>query len=61
MLRWALIFFIVAIIAAAMGFGNLAGSLSDIARILFFVFLVLLLVSVVMHLAGGGRKGSLLP
>lgn len=59
MLRWAIIFFIVAIIAAILGFGNIAGAATDIAKILFFVFLVIFLVSVVLHLAGG--KGPKLP
>jgi uncharacterized membrane protein YtjA (UPF0391 family) len=59
MLRWALIFLIVAIVAAAMGFGGISGMSADIARILFFVFLVLLVVSVIMHLATG-KKGSIL-
>ena len=41
MLNWALTFFVVAIIAALLGFTNIAGSAIDIAKILFFVFLVL--------------------
>jgi uncharacterized membrane protein YtjA (UPF0391 family) len=53
MLRWALIFLVVALIAAALGFGGLAGTAVGIAKILFFVFLVLFLVSAVMHLLRG--------
>lgn len=53
MLRWALIFLVVALIAAAFGFGGLAGTAVGIAKILFFVFLVLFLVSAVMHLLRG--------
>jgi uncharacterized membrane protein YtjA (UPF0391 family) len=53
MLRWALIFLVVALIAAALGFGGLAGTAVGIAKILFFVFLVLFLVSAVMHLVRG--------
>lgn len=59
MLRWAVIFFIIAIIAAVFGFGNIAGAATDIAKILFFVFLVIFLISLVMHLMGG--KGPKLP
>ena len=44
MLRWALIFLVVALIAAFLGFGGLAGTAVGIAKILFFVFLVLFLV-----------------
>ena len=45
MLRWALIFLVIAIVAAALGFGGIAGTASEIARVLFFVFLVLFIVS----------------
>ena len=45
MLNWALTFFVVAIVAAVLGFTNIAGSAIDIAKILFFVFLVLAVVS----------------
>ena len=53
MLRWALIFLVVAILAGVFGFTDIAGAASSIAQILFFVFLVLLLISVVMHLLKG--------
>lgn len=53
MLRWALIFFIVAIIAAVFGFGGIAAGATDIARILFFIFLIVFLVSLIMGLARG--------
>ena len=49
MLRWAIIFFVVAVIAAVFGFGCIAAGAADIARILFFIFLVLFVVSAVMH------------
>jgi uncharacterized membrane protein YtjA (UPF0391 family) len=45
MLNWAVTFFIIAIIAAVLGFTTIAGSAIDIAKILFFVFLVLAVVS----------------
>jgi uncharacterized membrane protein YtjA (UPF0391 family) len=51
MLNWAVTFFIIAIIAAVLGFTSIAGSAIDIAKILFFVFLVLAVVSFVF-----GRK-----
>ncbi|MDB5295114.1 MAG: hypothetical protein JWO31_1097 [Phycisphaerales bacterium] len=53
MLRWALIFFVVAIIAAVFGFGGIAGGAMDIARILFFLFLVLFIVSLIIGLMKG--------
>ena len=45
MLRWALGFFIIAIIAAVFGFGGIAIAAAGIAKILFFIFLVLFLVA----------------
>ena len=51
MLNWAVTFFIIAIIAAVLGFTNIAGSAIDIAKILFFVFLLLAVVSFIF-----GRK-----
>ena len=47
--------------AAVLGFGVLAGAAAQIAQILFFVFLVLLLVSLVMRLGSGGRNTPLPP
>jgi uncharacterized membrane protein YtjA (UPF0391 family) len=47
MLRWTLIFLIVALLAGAFGFFQLEGTAMYIARILFFVFLVLLIISFV--------------
>ncbi|MCC7406493.1 MAG: DUF1328 domain-containing protein [Phycisphaeraceae bacterium] len=53
MLRWALTFLVVALIAAVLGFGALAGTAMDIARILFVVFIVLFLISLIAHLFTG--------
>src|SRR6185503_20246385 len=55
MLYWALVFLIVALVAAALGFGGIAGASAGIAKILFFVFLVLLLISLVTHFTRGPR------
>ncbi len=55
MLRWALLFFIIAIVAAVFGFGNIADTATGIGKILFFVFIVLFLVSL---LTGLFRKPS---
>lgn len=51
MLRWALIFLVVAIIAAVFGFGNISAGATQIAKILFFIFLILFLLSVIAQLA----------
>ena len=53
MLGWALTFLVVALIAAVLGFTSIAGAAMGVAKILFFVFLALFLVSAVMHLVRG--------
>ena len=53
MLSWALTFLVIALIAAALGFGGLAGAATGIAKILFFVFLIMFIVSLVF---GGIRR-----
>ena len=50
MLRWAIGFFIVALIAAFLGFGGIAFAAAGIAKILFYLFLVLFLITLVGHL-----------
>lgn len=47
MLYWAAVFFIVAIAAAVLGFGGIASTAAGIAKILFVIFLVLFIVSLV--------------
>jgi uncharacterized membrane protein YtjA (UPF0391 family) len=47
MLRWALAFAILALIAGVLGFGGLAGDFAFLAKILLFVFLVLFVVSLI--------------
>ena len=55
MLRWALIFLVVAIIAGIFGFAGVAATSAGIARILFYIFLIVFLVTLVMHLMSGRR------
>jgi uncharacterized membrane protein YtjA (UPF0391 family) len=38
MLKWALIFAVVALVAGALGFGGVAGAAAGVAKILFFLF-----------------------
>ncbi|MEZ6097755.1 MAG: DUF1328 domain-containing protein [Pirellulaceae bacterium] len=45
MLRLVILFFILAVVAAIFGFGGLAAAFTDIAKILFLVFLVLFIVA----------------
>jgi uncharacterized membrane protein YtjA (UPF0391 family) len=53
MLYYALVFFVIALLAAFLGFGGMAVAFAGIAKILFFLFVVLFLVSLIMHV---GRR-----
>ncbi len=50
MLSWAVVFLIIAVVAAFFGFGGIAGAATLVAKILFFIFVVLFLVSLVFGL-----------
>lgn len=50
MLRYAVIFFIIALIAALFGFGGIAAGATEIAKILFFVFIIIAVVTFVVNL-----------
>jgi uncharacterized membrane protein YtjA (UPF0391 family) len=54
MLHWALVFLVIALIAGLFGFTGIYVAAAGIAKILFFVFLLLLIVSL---LTGGLRRG----
>ena len=41
LLKWALIFFVISLIAALFGFGGIAEGAADISRVLFFIFLTI--------------------
>lgn len=53
MLRWVVTFLIIALIAAVFGFGGIVAGAIDIAKILFFIFLILFVLSLIF----GGIKG----
>jgi uncharacterized membrane protein YtjA (UPF0391 family) len=55
MLYWALGFFVVALLAGVLGFSGIASASAGIAQVLFFVFLVLLVTSLAVHVLGGRR------
>ena len=54
LLHWAIIFLVIALVAGLLGFGGLAGTAMDGARLLFWVAIVLLVVSL---LFGFMRRG----
>jgi uncharacterized membrane protein YtjA (UPF0391 family) len=50
MLGWALTFLVVALIAAVLGFGAIAGLSIEIAKIIFFVAIILFVISAIFGL-----------
>jgi uncharacterized membrane protein YtjA (UPF0391 family) len=50
MLRWAAIFFVLALIAAVFGFTGIASSAAGIAKILFIGFVIVAIISMVFGL-----------
>ncbi len=52
MLSWALTFLVIALIAGVLGFGVIAGTAATIAKICFFVFIILFVIGLIM-----GRRG----
>jgi|SRR5579863_10183428 len=53
MLYYAIVFLVIALVAALLGFGGVAIAFAGVAKILFVVFLIMFLVSLVMHV---GRR-----
>jgi uncharacterized membrane protein YtjA (UPF0391 family) len=51
MLYWALMFLLVALLAAVFGFTGISIMAAGVAKILFFIFVILFVVSMVAHLA----------
>jgi len=52
MLWWAAVFLVVAIVAGIFGFGIVAGTAAWIAKILFIVFIILLIASLFFNWRG---------
>jgi len=58
MLNWIITFFILAVLAAALGFGGLAGTFAGIAKFLALLFVLLFVIGLVFSLVSG-RKVNL--
>jgi len=54
MLQYAVVFFVIALIAAVFGFTGIAVGAAEIAKVLFFIFLVLFVISLVVGLVRRG-------
>jgi len=50
LLKWALLFFVISIIAGILGFTGISAASADVARILFYIFLVIFLVLLILGL-----------
>ncbi len=53
MISWAITFLVIALIAAVLGFGGVAGTAVGIAKIIFFVAIVLFLISAIFGVIRG--------
>jgi uncharacterized membrane protein YtjA (UPF0391 family) len=56
MLGWVVTFLIIALIAGILGFGGIAGASIEIAKVIFFIAVVLFLVSAIVGLARGRTR-----
>ena len=57
MLNWVVTFLIIALVAALLGFGGIAGAAVEIAKVIFFIAILLFLIAVIMGMIGrGGRR-----
>jgi uncharacterized membrane protein YtjA (UPF0391 family) len=55
MLGWVVTFLIIALVAGVLGFGGIAGASIEIAKIIFFIAVILFLVSAVVGVTRGRR------
>ena len=60
MIRWAIIFLVVGLVLALLGFGGIGGAFIGIAKLLFFIAIALFVILLVLGLmAGKGVKNAL--
>jgi uncharacterized membrane protein YtjA (UPF0391 family) len=60
MIRWAIIFLVIGVVLALLGFGGLGGTFIGIAKLLFFVAIAVFVVLLVLGLlAGKGVKNAI--
>lgn len=53
MLKWALIFFILSLVAAVFGFGGIAAGAAGIGKLLFFGFIIVAVISLISGMVSG--------
>ncbi|MGB3271420.1 MAG: DUF1328 domain-containing protein [Xanthobacteraceae bacterium] len=55
MLGWVVTFLIIALVAGLLGFGGIAGVSIEIAKVIFFIAIILFVISLVMGFLRGRR------
>jgi uncharacterized membrane protein YtjA (UPF0391 family) len=55
MLRWSMIFLVIAIIAAVFGFGGIAADAAEIAKVLFYIFIGVFVITLIAGVAAGNK------
>jgi uncharacterized membrane protein YtjA (UPF0391 family) len=55
LLKWALIFLLISIVAAVFGFTGISAASADIARVLFYIFVVIFVVLLILGLVVARR------
>jgi len=58
MLRWAATFFIIAIVSAFFGFGGIANAATNIAKVLFYIFIIGFVITLIAGVAVGSKLKS---
>lgn len=60
MIRWAVIFLVIGLVMAVLGFGGIGGAFVEIAKILFFIAVAIFVILLVLGLIAGNKvKNSL--
>jgi uncharacterized membrane protein YtjA (UPF0391 family) len=59
LLKWAAIFFIIAMVAAAFGFTGVAEGATEVAKVLFYIFLAMFVIVLAAGLIVAGKLKSL--
>ncbi|UUL82956.1 DUF1328 family protein [Sphingomonas qomolangmaensis] len=55
MIRWAVIFLVIGLVMAVLGFGGIGGTFIEIAKILFFIAVAIFVVLLVLGLVAGKK------
>ncbi len=58
MLTWAFIFFVLALAAGLLGFGGIAFAAAGIAKLLFFLFIILFIGSLILRFTQGADRAA---